>query len=160
MRYTRAIVLSLFYLATLALLWLALGNWIAEAIKASGQTPDPTAFSVNGGHFPASFARVFVYPNALGFLITSLWLASGRSFVPFVRYVVPTALAGALTVPLSLLTLYLIWWIAYALRPLPGVLSVVLWQVGAALPGFITAQLLRFPRAKLGQTRFERVPAV
>jgi len=160
MRYTRAVILSGLYLATLALLWLALGNWLAEGLKASAQSAALTSVTADGGLVFRNFGEEFLYPNSLGFVITALWLASKRSFAPFVRYVVPTVLAGALTIPLSFFILDLFQWILYYLWPVPRFLILFIWGVGAVVPGFVTSQLLRFPRVHLGETPAERAPAV
>jgi hypothetical protein len=159
MRYTRVVILSALYLATVALLWVVLRNWLAEVLQASAQSAANTLTTADREWFLANFGKVLLYPNALGFLISALWLASKRSFGPFVRYVVPTALAGALTIPLSFFILYLYWWCWY-LWPVPRFLTLLMFGVDAVLPGFLTAQLLRFPRVHPGETRAERAAAV
>jgi len=158
MRYTRAVVLSAVYFATLALLWGAFGNWVAEALKASAQTDAATAVA-NGGEALTTFGREFIYPNALGFFISVVWVASKRNVSPVARYLVPSALAGALTIPLAFFILYIFSWIWYLLWPVPRLVTLALFAVGAVLPGFVTGQLLRFPRVRLGQNPAQRAPA-
>jgi hypothetical protein len=121
--------------------------------------------TANREWFLANFGKALLYPNVLSFLIVALWLGSKRSFDPFVRYVVPAALAGALTIPLSFFILYLYWWFWYwwewyILWPVPKFLTFLMFGVDAVLPGFLTAQLLRFPRVHPGETRTERAVLV
>jgi hypothetical protein len=160
MRYTRAVILSGTYFATLALLWLAFGNWAAEVIKGSAQTDPARSVAANGAEVFTNFGRVFIYPNVLGFIVSAVWVASKRNLAPLARYVVPSVLAGTLTIPLSFFILYIYQWIWFYLWPVPRFLTLVLLSVGATVPGFVTGQLLRFPRVKLGQNPVQRAPAV
>jgi hypothetical protein len=158
MRYTRAVILSGIYFATLALLWLTVGNWAAEVIKASAQTETAGSAAVNGAGAFTNFGRAIVYPSALGFIVSALWLSSKRNFTPIARYAVPSALAGALTIPLCFVVLYIFEWIWYYLWPVPRFLTLVLLSIVAIVPGFVTGQLLRFPRVKVGETPIQRAP--
>ena len=160
MRYTRVIILSGIFFATLAVMWLAVGNWASEALKASAQTDAARAAAANGADAFTNFGKAFIYPNALGFIVSALWLSSKRNFAPLARYAVPSVLAGTLTIPLSVLVFYFVAWAFYYLWPVPRFLSLLLSALGALVPGFLTGQLLRFPRGDLRDTPRQRAPAV
>ena len=153
-------ILSAVFLATLALLWLAVGNWAAEVLRASAQSDAGRAPAANGAEAFTNFGKAFIYPNALGFIVSALWLSSKRNFAPLARYTVPSALAGALTIPLSVFVFYFVAWAWYYLWPIPRFLSLLLSSLGALIPGFVTGQLLRFPRGALRETPRQRAPAV
>jgi hypothetical protein len=153
-------MLSGIYFATLALMWLAFGNWAAEVLKASAQTDAARTAAANGAQTFTNFGRAFIYPNALGFLVSALWLPSKRTFAPLARYAVPSVLAGALTIPLSAFVFYFVAWGLYYLWPSSRFLVLLLSAFGALVPGFVTGQLLRFPRRDFHEDPTQHAPAV
>lgn len=139
-RYVRALALSVLYLCALILIWSGVSNWLVSSVQG-----EPRYANISSVLKPLGIE--FVTLNALGFASTALWLARSRSFAPFARYVVPLFIALYLTLPITLIVMYVVALLAFALQAAGKEQAWMMTYLDSIVPGMIGAQLLRFPRS-------------
>ena len=138
--YVRALALSILYLLALILIWNGVSSWLVTSLQG-----EPKYANMSSVLKP--FGIEFVSLNALGFASTALWLARSRSFAPFARYVVPLLIALYLTLPITLIVMYVVALLAFALQAAGKEQAWMMTYLDSIIPGMIGAQLLRFPRS-------------
>jgi hypothetical protein len=137
--YVRASVLSTLYLISLILIWDGVSGWLVSMLQGEPKYSNISATL-------QSLGIEFVTLNALGFAATALWLARSRSFAPLAKYVVPLFIALWLTLPVTLIAMYVVVWVVFILQAAGKQEAWLMAYLPSVIPGIIGAQLLRFPR--------------